>query len=498
LKEEPGMKFFRWKLNMEARLGLAWGLIAIWTVLVAASLLWNLHEVRQTAFELARTEARLSSNKDIAYRLWGAGHGGVYVPATPQTPPNPYLAHIEERDVRTPSGRTLTLLNPAYMIRQVHELAAKLYGTQGHITSLKPIRPENAPDGWETKALEAFAAGTPEVIEVTELAGEPQMRLMRPFRTEKACLKCHATQGYKEGDIQGGISVAVPLKPYLAGVRAQTLPLAVGHTLVWILGLAGIIVGNQRIRRHLDERQRAEQALRQRTVQLEAANIELEAFSFSVSHDLKAPLRAIHGFTRILRDEQSDKLDAEGLRLLGVIQDNALKMNALIDDLLTLSRLGRLDLKATPLNMSGILTSVLEELKESYTGRSVKWKIQSLPPVQADASMIRQVWLNLLTNAIKFTIPKEKAIIEVGYRSEGAEYIFYVKDNGVGFNMEYANKLFRVFQRLHLSTEFEGTGVGLSLVQRIIHKHGGRVWAEGKVNEGAIFYFSLPQRIQSI
>jgi signal transduction histidine kinase len=250
------MNLFNWKGR------LVWGLGAVWTVLVAASLLWNFYQARQTALELASAEAQLSYNKDLAYRLWAASHGGVYVPVTPQTPPNPYLDHIPERDIRTPSGRTLTLMNPAYMTRQVYELAARVYGIKGHLTSLKPIRPENAPDAWETKALNAFEAGTPEILEVVELAGEPHLRFMRPWHTEKACLKCHASQGYKEGDIRGGISVDVPMKPFLAGVRAQTFTLAGGHGLIWMLGLTGIIVGNRRLLQFLDQRQQAEEALR--------------------------------------------------------------------------------------------------------------------------------------------------------------------------------------------------------------------------------------------
>jgi PAS domain S-box-containing protein len=248
---------------------LVWGLGAVWTALVAASLLWNLHQARQTALELASTQAQLSYNKDLVYRLWAAGHGGVYVPITLETPPNPYLSHIPERDIRTPSGRALTLMNPAYMTRQVHELAAQLYGIKGHLTSLKPIRPENAPDPWEAKALKAFEAGTPEILKVVELAGEPHLRFMRPMHTEKACLKCHAAQGYKEGDIRGGISVDVSLKPFLVGLRSQTFPLAAGHGLIWVLGLAGIIMGNQRIWHYLGECQQAEEALRRTHDELE-------------------------------------------------------------------------------------------------------------------------------------------------------------------------------------------------------------------------------------
>ena len=266
-----------WQGYVEEHVGrLVWGVVAVWTILVGASLLWNLHQAREFALELAQNEAQLSYKKDLAYRLWGARHGGVYVPVTPQSPPNPYLAHVAERDILTPAGRALTLVNPAYMTRQVHELAAQLYGTRGHLTSLKPLRPENAPDDWEAKALEAFEAGGTEIIEVVSMAGQPYMRLMRPWRTEAACLKCHAGQGYQVGDIRGGISVAVPLQPYLAGIRTQTRHLAVGHGLIWLLGVAGIFGGGRRIQKHLHQRRQAEAELAETLRQKEEALALLE------------------------------------------------------------------------------------------------------------------------------------------------------------------------------------------------------------------------------
>jgi PAS domain S-box-containing protein len=245
------------------RLGSAWWLMAGWTVLVAASLIWNIHEARQNALELAYNEAQLSYTKDLSYRLWAAGHGGVYVPVTPETPPSPYLSHLKDRDIKTPSGQDLTLVNPAYMTRQVHELAGRLYGARAHLTSLRPLRPENAPDPWEKKALEAFNTGADEVTEEVKIKGESHLRFMRPFRTEKACLKCHASQGSKVGDIQGGISLDIPLEPYFAGVKAQALPLAAGHFLIWVLGLTGIVLRDRHIRRNLKERQETEKALRE-------------------------------------------------------------------------------------------------------------------------------------------------------------------------------------------------------------------------------------------
>jgi signal transduction histidine kinase len=237
-----------------------------------------------------------------------------------------------------------------------------------------------------------------------------------------------------------------------------------------------------------------EQRVRDRTVQLEAANKELEAFSYSVSHDLRAPLRAIDGFSRVILEDYLDKLDDEGKRVLNIIRSNTKKMGQLIDDLLVFSRLGRQELRASGIDMGELAKAVSEELKFAVPERKLKFTINTLIPTQGDQAMIRQVFVNLLSNAIKFTKPKEGAVIEVDGRSEGNENVYTVKDNGVGFDMQYVGKLFGVFQRLHSAEEFEGTGVGLAIVQRIIHRHGGRVWAEGKVGEGATLYFSLPAK----
>ena len=190
-------------------------LIGLWTIAVAISLVWNIYDGRQETFSLARIQALIGFKRDVAYRLWNTQHGGVYVPVSEKTVPNPYL-DTPDRDVTTLSGLHLTLVNPAYMTRQVHELSEKEFGIHGHITSLNPIRPENAPDPWETQALQAFERGEKEVSSVEDFKGEPHLRLMRPLVTEKGCLKCHGSPGYKEGDIRGGISVSIPMPPLWA------------------------------------------------------------------------------------------------------------------------------------------------------------------------------------------------------------------------------------------------------------------------------------------
>ncbi len=235
-----------------------------------------------------------------------------------------------------------------------------------------------------------------------------------------------------------------------------------------------------------------ETQLREHTKQLEMANQELEAFSYSVSHDLRSPLRAIDGFARILSEEHAVQLSPEAQRYLRLVRANTRQMGHLIDDLLTFSRLGRQPLHKQTVAPATLIRQSLENLRAEQGGRKIEIVIGELPNCQADPALLTQVWLNLLSNAIKFTRKREKAVIEIGGEEKANQRIYFVKDNGVGFDMEYANKLFGVFQRLHRTEEFEGTGVGLAIVQRVVLRHGGRVWAEGAAGKGAVFYFSLP------
>jgi len=224
---------------------------------------------------------------------------------------------------------------------------------------------------------------------------------------------------------------------------------------------------------------------------LENANKELEAFTYSVSHDLRAPLRHINGYVELLTSRFQNALPEKGIHYLDTIADSARQMAALIDDLLQFSRTGRQEMQAAPVDMNLLLQEVLVSIKKDHSDRQIEWVIAALPDVYGDQAMLRQVWFNLLSNAAKFTRKKEKATIDVGCREDNMEYVFFVRDDGVGFDMQYAHKLFGVFQRLHSSEEFEGTGIGLANVRRIIAKHGGRTWAEAALNQGAIFYFTL-------
>jgi len=231
--------------------------------------------------------------------------------------------------------------------------------------------------------------------------------------------------------------------------------------------------------------------LQKNLVQLETANKELESFSYSVSHDLRTPLRILNGHSSILLEDYGDKFDDEAKRLLQSIQGNVNKMNKLIDDLLRLSKLGRQEVERSEINVGKLVQDIIIEINSS-THHNANIILNPLLPVYADHSLLTQVWINLISNAIKYSAKKENPKVEINCLKQNGEMVYSVKDNGAGFNMAYADKLFGVFQRLHKPAEFEGTGVGLAIVKRVVGKHGGRVWAEGKPDEGATFYFSLP------
>jgi PAS domain S-box-containing protein len=234
-----------------------------------------------------------------------------------------------------------------------------------------------------------------------------------------------------------------------------------------------------------------EERVLKRTRELQTVNKELESFSYSVSHDLRAPLRSIHGYVNILLEQYGPQLDDEAKRLIGIVMKNSQRMGQLIDDLLAFSKLGRAELTRSMISMQHIAADVMEECLRGEEHRKVDVQIATLPNALADSTTIKQVWVNLISNALKYSRQQEHAKIEIGFSENEKEITYFIKDNGAGFDMKYYEKLFGVFQRLHSTKDFEGTGVGLAIVQRIIARHGGRIWADGKVKEGATFYFTL-------
>jgi len=245
-------------------------------------------------------------------------------------------------------------------------------------------------------------------------------------------------------------------------------------------------------RRQDEEVRTLNASLKERVDETLAANKELESFSYSVSHDLRAPLRGIDGFSRILMEDFAPVLGEEGLRLLGKVVENSRQMGELIDDLLQYSRLGRKEVETTRVDMESLARDAMEEVRKHHPGYAAEFILGTLPAVRGDRTLLKQAWLNLISNALKYSSKKADARVEISGENGGIESVYHVRDNGVGFDMKYSDKLFGVFQRLHSTKEFEGTGVGLAIVQRVIQRHGGRVWAEGQPDAGAVFHFSIP------
>ena len=258
-----------------------------------------------------------------------------------------------------------------------------------------------------------------------------------------------------------------------------------------------MILAADTLRHHDDEHGHLLARLNNSNERLAAANKELESFAYSVSHDLRAPLRAIDGFSHVLQEDYADKLDEEALRLIQIIRDGVMKMARLIDDILAFARTSRREMAPADIDMTGLVQTTLNDLAPAMTGRTIEMKVAPVPRTRGDREMMQRVWNNLLGNAIKFTGHKENALIEVGSYPEAENTVYFVKDNGAGFDMAYVDKLFGVFQRLHAAEDFPGTGAGLAIVKRIVGRHGGRVWAEGKVGEGAAFYFALPSQVRA-
>lgn len=295
------------------------------------------------------------------------------------------------------------------------------------------------------------------------------------------------------------LATRAPLRQFVAGIRASDR-----SATTWALvnaepeyddygAVERVIVSFVDITERKRSNEELEDRVAARTAQLEAANKELEAFAYTVSHDLRAPLRHIHGFVSLLQDKTKPRTAEQSRHYMDMIAASARRMGTLIDDLLSFSRMARIETKQVAVDLGELVAEVVRDLESETHGRTVVWRISSLPVITGDQSMLRLVWTNLLSNAVKFTRPRPRAEIEIGYQpDQERSAVFYVRDNGVGFDMRYVDKLFGVFQRLHRQDEFEGTGIGLATVRRVIGRHGGRTWAEGRKDGGATFYFSLP------
>ncbi|OGH01008.1 MAG: hypothetical protein A2600_01075 [Candidatus Lambdaproteobacteria bacterium RIFOXYD1_FULL_56_27] len=491
---------------------LTWVALVFWTVLVLVSLQINLAREKWISTELALTAARSAFNKDLAIRSWAANHGGVYVEVTPKTQPNPYLK-AKERDIFTPSGRHLTLMNPAYMFREVLENYSEAYGIYGRIISLKPLNPTNEPDPWERSALTTFEGkNTTEIWEKTTYKGAPFLRLIKPLVAERPCLTCHEQQGYKLGDIRGGITVSVPLEPYQRIEARQIHEHIQTHILFYLVGLAAIALFARLSRRDLGRIIRAEQALtayqshleeeiERRTFDAQTARKRAEeasafkaSFLANMSHEIRTPLSGVLGVANLLNDTNLDRQQKELVETILYSGDYLLMI---VNEVLDLSKIeaGKLSLVIAPLELRALVEETLDLFALKATEKRIEL-LQVFDPdtpacILGDKKRIQQVLINLIGNALKFT---EKGEIVIWVKPAGpknsGQLEFRVADTGPGIGKEAQASLFEAFTQLQ-PEKHPGTGLGLNICKHLVALMEGRIWVESQLGVGSQFCFTL-------
>ncbi len=498
---ERGQRVVRWSFLL---------VFLVLTFLMLGSLIWDIWYYHTGTHRIAATQARAYFLKDQAIRHWVTFQGGIYVPVTTHTPPSPYLEHVPQRDITDDSGRKLTMMNPAYVVRQINEKFAFMYGIGGHITSLKPLRPENAPDEWETQALKQFEAGQKEVVQEVEMGGEKYLRLMQPMITMPGCLKCHAHQGYKEGDIRGGVSIAIPLDALYETSHSHCWILAASHLVLWLLvgtGIwytRGVVLGEMNKRKGImTERERLLRELSSKTE-------HMRSIIYTSSHDLRSPMINIKGFTEDLKhncdklkkmiDSQCDKqcqkmgevIEQDLEEDIDYIDKSITKMDQLLSGLVQISRMGTMDLQLQDIDMNVLFGRLLPTLEHRVREYNAEIDIEDLPPCRGDERLVNQVFSNLLDNALKYRDPSRRPEICISGRVAGDSAIYVCSDNGMGIKEEFAEQVFELFHQLDPSHKAGGSGLGLTIVKQILGRLGGNIYLDTSSSIGATFYVYLP------
>ncbi len=466
-------------------------LIAL-TAFISASFMWNLQNLKNQATYLATEEAQSNWNKDQAFRRWATRHGGLYVKPDERTPPNPYLNHLSHRDVETTDGVKLTLMNPAYMMSQMTKEFEAMYGIKGKITGQILLNPANEADPWELMALQKFDNGAKEVIEPAEINGQPYLRLMKPMVMTEGCVLCHGHLGFKEGDIRGGVSVSIPLSPYLEAAEGSRRFVIFGHLGSWFVGvlLIGVFVREAFLR----------ESERNKIAQIK------DEFISTVSHELRTPLTSIHGSLGLLNANFKAEMPNKAEVLLELAARNSETLINLVNDLLDLEKIqsGQFGLKMDLVDIGKLIQQSIE-MNQSYAdkmGVSISISETGSSPlmVKADEKRVNQILANLISNAAKFSPEGEQVVLS--WRKQlliiDAQPVngvrISVTDKGPGIPEEFQSQIFNRFTQADSTTTRKtgGTGLGLTICKILAKQHGGDISFETEQGKGTVFHLDLP------
>ncbi len=480
----------------------AWWLIPLFVLalLVGFSYLRDQHSIERQSIEVATGGARNLFRMITLTRSWNAMHGGVYVPVTETMHPNPYLDH-PRRDLTTTDGQHLTMVNPAYMTRQLSELAEQQGVSSFHITSAKPIRPANGPDEWENKALERFAKGSREIVEITTQPGtsERLLRFMAPLHVEQACLPCHEKQGYKIGDIRGGISVTLPLAPVEAAETPARHQSALTHLAAFLLiaSLGGLLL--EMLRRRWMSLSEANEALSKAMAGAETANLAKNAFLASMSHELRTPLNAIVGNSHLLDRKLDDESSRAHLQGIHQAATKLLDMFKMIFDIAR-AEIGELDLAQDDFELEALVDKIFGDLRREAAGKGLVCRLEFSAEderywLRGDTGRIAQLLGQYISNAVKFSDSGEVMLRVSATPGDGQRIHvrFEVVDQGIGIPPEHQHSLFGRFHQLDASPtrQHNGSGAGLYLCKRLAELMGGQVGVNSEFGKGSCFWFAI-------
>ncbi|MEI7812838.1 MAG: ATP-binding protein [Ignavibacteria bacterium] len=472
-------------------------LFAGWTIIITGIIAWSYKTVNEETITLAKREAYKGYEKDLMVRLWATMHGGVYVPTTKETPPNPFLSNIAERDIITPSKRKLTLMNPAYITRQVYELSYKQFGIISHITSLNPVRKENAPDKWETRALNEFEKGAKEFSGFDLINNEKYFRYMGPLITTEGCLKCHAVQGYKIGEIRGGISSSVLWKNYRQAIISQTTNLLLGYGILWAIVLIGLFIVKKRFYRYITKRDSDEEELTKTKEKLEILNSVKDRFFSIIAHDLRSPFQGFIGLTELMAEDINSIPQDELSEMACEMHVTSKRLFLLLNNLLEWARMqqGAISFNPTEIVLSEIVSENIDLIikRGKQKGIEIIHEADQNRTVYADKEMLNTILRNLLSNAVKFTRQGGKVSVS-SKETENNMVELSVTDSGIGMPEDLSKKLFNMAEKVgRRGTDDESsTGLGLLLCKEFVEKNGGRIRVESQENIGSTFYFTIP------